>query len=462
MSNTRHAQQGSAISYERYMSSPEFAELRGIPGTAVAAKAQLYTDVRKRSLLFFLQALSIKEGGLRQVAQRLLERFPILSEEALTEFLIELCINPKVVVKFSNERGSVPGFDRVVDSLLDFQDRYEVKAKSDFVLTTIGKEVFETLDHALAIGKMVVIEGESGSGKTTAAEGWCAQHQGETRFISLSGITHKTGFFRKLATAIGLAASKRKGSDMQVRVEEFFRKTRLMLVIDEAHYLWPRLQQRECSPVLVDWINTALVNHHVPVALICTDQFAKLKARVEKQTGWTSEQLEHRVKRYTRLPSTPTKEDLEAVAAKLLALRWNSYKGTWTVAGAAPLPDFIRIIVGYALTCKMRLPAVADTVEEVRYQARKHGRSHIVATDIRDALLNYQIPSDEAIQQAFETPERRRLRQPHVYLDSTVTSDLQRRCNGVASRLQAPQSPVIKDSRRPAILRDSGSTTVPG
>ena len=62
-----------------------------------------------------------------------------------------------------------------------------------------------------------MIEGESGSGKTTAVEAWCASHQGETRFVSLSGITHKTGFFRKLATAIGLAASKRKASDMQVQ-----------------------------------------------------------------------------------------------------------------------------------------------------------------------------------------------------------------------------------------------------
>jgi len=100
----------------------------------------------------------------------------------------------------------------MADALRELQDRYEAKAKSDFVLTTIGKEVFETLDHALAIGKMVVIEGESGSGKTTAVEAWCAQHQGQARFVSLSGITHKTGFFRQLATAIGLAASKRRGA----------------------------------------------------------------------------------------------------------------------------------------------------------------------------------------------------------------------------------------------------------
>ena len=150
---------------------------------------------------------------------------------------------------------------------------------------------------------MVVVEGESGTGKTTAAEAWCASHQGQSRFVSLSGITHKTGFFQKLATAIGLAASNRKAVDMQIKVEDFFRKTRLMLVIDEAHYLFPQYLDRSLSPELVNWVNTALVNQRVPVALICTDQFAKLKSRTEKRTGWTSEQFEHRVKRYTKLPS---------------------------------------------------------------------------------------------------------------------------------------------------------------
>src|SRR5216684_1769015 len=347
MSNTRHAPQGSAISYERYMSSPEFAEMRGIPGTAVAAKAQLYADIRKRSLLFFLQALSIKEGGLRFVARALLKRLPSFREEALTEFLVELCINPKV--EFLNEMDSVPSVDRVIDALRDFQDGYEAKVQSDFVLTTIGKEIFETLDHAVAIGKMVVVEGESGIGKTTAAAAWCAAHQGRARFISLSGITHKTGFFRKLAGAIGLAAAKGKAIDLQVRVEEFFRKTQLMLVIDEANYLWPQYQRSYSSPELIDWVNTALVNHKVPVALICTDQFAKLKTRVETQTGWTSEQLEHRVKRYKKLPSTPTKEDLEAVAARLLAMRWNPHDQQWNASGPTPHPDFIKMVVGYAL-----------------------------------------------------------------------------------------------------------------
>src|SRR5216684_6415639 len=436
MSSTRHAPQGSAISYEKYMSSPEYAEIRGIPGTAVAAKAQLYTEARKRSLLFFLQSLSLKHGGLRKVAHDLIAAFPKRAgecnhEEELAHLLIEFCINPQCIVRFPDDEISVSSSPELADVLREFQDRYEARVKSDFVLTTIGKEVFETLDHALEIGKMVVIEGESGSGKTTAVEAWWAAHQGQVRFVSLSGITHKTGFFQKLATAIGLAASKRKATDMQVKVEEFFRKTRLMLVIDEAHYLWPQHERSHSNPELVDWVNTALVNQKVPVALICTDQFAKLKARVEKRTGWTSEQLEHRVKRYKKLPASPTKQDLEAVAAKLLAMRWNSDEREWSVAGPKPDPDFVKMVVGYALTCKMRLPAVANTVEEARYQARKHGRSNVLATDIRTALLDYQIPSDEALRESFQPTEK--LRELAVQsVGGFVTPILQRRCAGIA------------------------------
>jgi hypothetical protein len=84
MSSTRHALEGAPISYERYMSNPEFVELRGIPGTAVAPKAQLYPEPRQRSLLFFLQSLSLKESGLRRVAQTLSKTFSGTSEEELS------------------------------------------------------------------------------------------------------------------------------------------------------------------------------------------------------------------------------------------------------------------------------------------------------------------------------------------------------------------------------------------
>jgi hypothetical protein len=59
------------------------------------------------------------------------------------------------------------------------------------------------------------------------------------------------------------------------------------------------------------------------------------------------------------------------------------------------------------------------------------GDSYVVATDIRTALLDYQIPSDEALQQAFQLMEKRQ----EVAIQATGTACarvLQRRCIGIA------------------------------
>ena len=92
------------------------------------------------------------------------------------------------------------------------------------------------------------------------------------------------------------------------------------------------------------------------------------------------------------------------------------------------------MVVGYALTCKMQLPAIAATIEEARYQARKSSRDCIIATDIRTALLEYQIPSDEALQNAFQpeqSPPRAPLK-PATMLLRRLESALHRRCNSAA------------------------------
>src|SRR5260370_33329061 len=112
------------------MSSPKFAQLRGIPGTAVAAKAQLYPEARNRSLLFFLQSLSLKHGGLRKVAHDLIAAFPERAgdryhEEELTDLLVEVCINPQCIVRFSDDKTS--SSPELADVLREFQDRYEAR-----------------------------------------------------------------------------------------------------------------------------------------------------------------------------------------------------------------------------------------------------------------------------------------------------------------------------------------------
>lgn len=74
--STRRAMKNAPLSQERYMSSPEFQELRGISGSAVAAKASSLTNARQRSLLYFLQAMSLRPGGLPELVNSVLEMFP--------------------------------------------------------------------------------------------------------------------------------------------------------------------------------------------------------------------------------------------------------------------------------------------------------------------------------------------------------------------------------------------------
>ena len=104
--------------------------------------------------------------------------------------------------------------------------------------------------------------------------------------------------------------------------------------------------------------------------------------------------------------------------------------------GPRPHPDFVKMVVGYALTCKMQLAAVSDAITEAWHQARKHGRRCIAATDIRTALLDYQIPSHEAMQRAFETPTSRRSPSMAGKPQLGLRANLQSRCNGIATALQ--------------------------
>jgi hypothetical protein len=108
-------------------------------------------------------------------------------------------------------------------------------------------------------------------------------------------------------------------------------------------------------------------------------------------------------------------------------MRWNTAQQRWEMDGSVPHRDFVKMIVGYALTCKMPVAAVSDTIMEARYQARKNMRGYLASVDLRSALLNYRIPSDAALQQAFQPIEKRRMLAIQTVSDS-FPSALQRRC----------------------------------
>ncbi len=431
MSSTRHAETGAPLSQERYMSSPEYAELRGISGTAVTAKAGLLGYPAKRSLLFFLQAMSLQPGGLQEFTRGFLGTFPdrigtpskiaVDCRERLSAllpgFIIELCINPQLRFSAPGEtdaakekdrvaldqwlasvpywrgdhprytRASLDDFHDIVGALFEYKRRYEESSRRDFVMTEVGRHIFEVLDLSLATGKMVVVQGESRIGKTTATEAWANQHLGEARFVSLNGVRNYSGVFRAIAKALGLASSyAHSTTKVQAKIEDMLQRSRLVLLLDEAHFLLSAAERTRTAPELIDWVNTALYNHRVPCALICTPQLTLRMARHEHQAGWNADQWRGRVKRFCVLPEVPKAQDLRAVARKLLP------------EADKPTVDYI---VGYALSSKLHMSAVVDVVDEAKMLAQREGRGAITFSDVERAVLDYCAPSAAAMVGAF-------------------------------------------------------------
>jgi hypothetical protein len=499
--STRRAEDNSPLSQNRYMSSPEYAELRGISGTAIAPRAAILDDPALRSLLWFLQARSLEPGGLKQVAREVLEQNPdrigtpsmhrfgmkpaqVYSAEqvrsirkemareypyplrgevysydlddhgsycpvratdadreveeskkhptsypakvfvesvqretgSLPGFLTDLCINPRLAFDRSAGREdyqqrlecefpdqqlelkpvSLYWFEDIVGALLDYQRRHEEAVRADFVLTAIGRKVWETLDFALKSRRMVLVEGWEGRGKSEAAKAWCRMHRGESRFVDLRGVTSKTTVFRAIAKALGIASSySRTATEMQARVEDVLERSRLMLVFDEAHFLFPQGARIYVRPELVDWIDTALCNHEVPVGLITTPQFIKCVKRAEIQVGWNWRQFRRRVRRWVQLPEWNADSDLEAVAAKVMP--------------GLSRPG-IKLAVGYAKMSLKGSPSrdvsgLGDVALEARLLAEQSGRRSITFEDVERAINEHLLPSDTCFAERMAAPE---------------------------------------------------------
>ncbi|MGI8438101.1 MAG: AAA family ATPase [Chthoniobacterales bacterium] len=368
-----------------------------------------------------------------------------LARQFFHSFLVDLCINPALDLERIAELGwapAVPYFRDPIGALTDYLKKRGAEHSRERVTTTIGDEITRMLDHALSTRRMVIIEGESGSGKTHQTESWCFNHIGEARFVTLSGITNRTIFFQKLATALGLSVCNQASAKLQARIEAHLTRTKLMLVIDEAHFLWPQHRRNHSAPELIDWVNT-IVNQGVPVALICTDQFAKLKAQIEKQVGWNSDQLMHRAARYCKLPELPTKADLHQVAENLLRFRWCSTREAWRFDPTVkPDATAVRVVALYGDNNLLPLGAVRSIIDDARRIAHEErGRDVVALADIKGAR-DAQENSDLAIRAAFAPKPTRRRNAPAVALETHHS-------NEQMSNSQ-PDSPAHERGIRPA------------
>jgi DNA transposition AAA+ family ATPase len=272
--------------------------------------------------------------------------------------------------------------------VFEYQARHEAKIRQSFQLTSIGKTIWETLDYALASRGMVVLDGLEGRGKTEAVKAWCALHGGTARFVSLKGITNKTTAFREIARALGIASSYARTSlEMQARIEDVLKRSKLLLVLDEAHFLFNQSRRMYSRPELIDWLDTSLANCGIGCALITTPQFIVCMTRAADQVEWNYRQFRRRVKRWEKLPASNTEDDIKAVA-----------RNVFPKAEAR----LISQIAGYALLSKRDLSAVGDVASEVRAMLGTDDLSKATLDQVHRAIYDFLLPSDKTFLEGME------------------------------------------------------------
>lgn len=104
---------------------------------------------------------------------------------------------------------------------------------------------------------------------------------------------------------------------MRARVQDALQAGHLMLVIDEAHFLWPQSERSQRSvPMRIEWVRTALVDFGVPVALISTPQYFARSCAKFMKGGWNANQVQRRLTHTVVLPDTICEAEVEAVAVR--------------------------------------------------------------------------------------------------------------------------------------------------
>lgn len=528
MSNTRYADGTGPMRQERYASSQEF--MSGLIANLVAKRCTVLERVEDRELVWFIQLLSHRAGGLKRFAAELCELFP---ERLATPAMRQIGTKPGQVYnagQVEQARAEIPGgaFDfrlrgeldeihiltapdgprdvldnytgdwkRERDSALDHAERHAQKhpvnyraevfeqhcrqaavahlerqmadlcldpqtklidgepwyfptlistlreyqaawiaERAETFVTSIGRLVYDALDYAREMRRLVLVDGLPRIGKSHAAQTWCELNAGCARYVQVPSTNDEIGFFREIAKALGISSGLGcKAVELRERIENVLHTGQLMLVFDEAHYAFPTNNCRNTQPGRINWIMTALLNKGVPVALVTTPQFFRTQSAIEKATSWTSAQFTGRIGHYEKLPEVMPRADLVAVARSL-------------VPEAAA--DSIEALVIYASNSQKYIEGIKAVRDRARFILKREGRQKLLLRDVMRAIDGSVMPSDAAFASALNAPAvepaRRQSRQPVANVPSTP---LQRDCKP-AETASAPAR-----NMRPLVVEES-------
>lgn len=273
--------------------------------------------------------------------------------------------------------------------LFDYKEHVENRHAACTVKTDIGHRIGEALGYSLETHGLVLIEGLERRGKTHATKAWCDERPGRARYISVPPSSDDIGFFRAIGQGLGLSlADSVKAVQLRDNIQETVRDRDLMLVFDNAHFLFPQTNYREAIPQRVTWVLTSLVDEGVPVALVTTPQFTLTQQMTAEKSRWRDQQLTGRIMHFERLPRELSEDDLRAVARVYL-----------------PHADAksLKLLIRYAEGSDKYLQGIEALAKRALYLAKRRGEDRPSFEDLKQALESGIIPSDSAMVAAVES-----------------------------------------------------------
>lgn len=234
------------------------------------------------------------------------------------------------------------------------------------------------LDYAHSENALVRIEGESRFGKTERVKTWCAANPGKARLVFTPSSSTESDLVRAVVEALGIDFGyQTPARQLRETVEYILRHSRLMVVFDEAHFLFPTRFTANTTPMRLNWVRTQIVDRQCGCALISTPQdYGHSVTCFVKATGHNIQQFLGRIMMERRLPSQLDRADLLAVAQ----VHFPGFD-----------PDVMDLIIGRAMASESYLMALEAIAKRARFIAKRDGHSAITLVDL-DLAMSELVP----------------------------------------------------------------------
>jgi hypothetical protein len=236
----------------------------------------------------------------------------------LAYHLRRICVDPEVnmtarastyIHTYFSKTLDVWWFHDLAGALLDYRKLCAEQAAAKLVDTDVSTLILETLGFAKRSGRMVLIEGNPGLGKSVTSKTWCEMQSGMVRWVEVPPGNDDRSFYAAIAESLGVANGlSRTGQEIKSRVEEALRASGLMLVLDEASRLWPQYSRPKGQPYRMLWL-MKMYESGTRFAL-SGFLFSKWRQLYVEKTDWPDEQFDRRLNRVAPLPLMHSESDL--------------------------------------------------------------------------------------------------------------------------------------------------------